>query len=113
MSLYDDANPSTTLNDLGFRDKKTAIDSVKKNQKLYKKQKIPAYSSNKTLPKKYIKNKEDSYKYYRSQTVYRILGLLNRAKSMITRIKNKESIKNIKEAICILEDNLRQVSLVH
>lgn len=107
MNLYNDLNKNTTVKGLGFRNREVALDSIDIVEdyfdKLYKKQKIPGYSSSKTLPRKYIKTKKESKDYYDTQKMYRILGLHNRAKSMIERIKNKESIKNIKEAIKVFK----------
>lgn len=114
MNLYNDLNKQTTVHGLGFKDKAIAVESIKKVEnyfeKLYKKQKIPGYTSKVTLPKRYLNTKQESKKYYRTQMMYRILGLRNRAQSMIERIKNKDSIKNIKEAIIVFNKFLRNIN---
>ena len=93
MNLYTDDNPKTTLKGLGFKNEKTAIETVMKVEKhfeLMKKiQPIPGMTPNNVLPKKQIKNKHDCEIYYERQKMYRILGMSNRAKGMLHRTKNK------------------------
>ena len=97
MNLYNDLNKNTTVKGLGFRNKEVALDSIDIVEdyfdKLYKNKKYQDILVLKLYPEKYIKTKKESKDYYDTQKMYRILGLHNRAKSMIERIKNKESIK--------------------
>jgi hypothetical protein len=106
--LYNDANPKTTIHGLGFRNAKVAKESIKIVREyfnnLYKKQKIPDYSSKYTLPMKYLETKQDALRYYKNQIMYRILGLRNRAKSMLERTTNK---KNMREAISVFDRYLK------
>lgn len=104
MNLYTDDNPITTLQGLGFKDKKKAIHTIKTVEKYFdelkKKQKIPGYTPKNVLPKIKITNKKQCVDYYNKQKMYRILGMLNRAKGMIKRVQNTD---NIKEAILVFE----------
>ena len=106
--LYNDANPKTTVHGLGFRNAKVAKESIRIVREhfnnLYKKQKIPGYSSKHTLPRKYLETKQDAIRYYKNQVIYRILGLRNRAKSMLERTNNK---KNIKDAVDVFDKYLK------
>ena len=63
-------------------------------------QNIPSYTPDNVLPKKYLDTKEGTIKYYKNQKMFRILGMRNRAKGMIRRVKNN---KNFKEAIEIFD----------
>ena len=108
MNLFTDDNPKTTVTNLGFKNKQKALESIHIVEKhfnlLEKKQKIPGYTPKNVLPKKYLETVEESKHYYKVQKKYRILGLLNRAKTMIKKKNiNPESVKNIKEAIKVLE----------
>ena len=112
MNLYTDDNPITTLQGLGFKDKKKAIHTIKTVEKYFnelkKKQKIPGYTPKNVLPKIKITNKKQCVDYYNKQKMYRVLGMLNRAKGMIKRVQNAD---NIKEAILVFEkwmDNYKQ-----
>lgn len=108
MNLFTDDNPKTTVKNLGFKNKEKAIESINIIENhfnlLQKKQKIPGYSPNNLLPKKYIKTKKECNNYYMIQKKYRVLGLLNRAKTIIKKNNNinEKSVKNINEAIKIL-----------
>ena len=104
MNLYTDDNPQTTLSGLGFKNKKKAIETVQKVEKYFEimkqNQVIPGYTPDSVLPKEFISTKNQLNKYYNKQKMYRILGMLNRAKGMINRIQNAD---NIKEAIVVFE----------
>ena len=105
MNLYTDDNPQTTLKGLGYKDKLKALETIVKVEKyfnnMYNLQKIPGYSPDNVLPKQYIENEQECYNYYQKQKMYRILGMLNRARGMINRLKNENSKKNMKEAMDI------------
>lgn len=109
MNLYTDNNPKTTLNGLGFKDKKVALETIniveKYFNKLNKKQKINSWTPKNTLPKKYITSKEDKNNYYNNQKKFRILGMRNRAKGMIKRVNNN---KNLLEAIKVFDKWLKK-----
>jgi hypothetical protein len=101
MELYTDRNPITTLKGLGYKNEKVAKNSIKLIEihfsQLYKKQKLNSWTPFNVKPKKFITNKTQSYKYYQTQKMYRVLGLVNRAKGMVHRIdNNKQMIKSIK-----------------
>tara|TARA_B100000925_G_scaffold291256_1_gene278691 strand:+ start:80 stop:595 length:516 start_codon:yes stop_codon:yes gene_type:complete len=105
MNLYTDDNPETTLKGLGFKNALKALETIriveKYFDKLEKSQKIPGFTPKCVLPKTYINNKIESKKYYQKQKLYRILGMQNRAKGMVNRIKNN---KNILLAIDIFQN---------
>lgn len=108
MNLFTDDNPKTTVTNLGFKNKHKALESIRIVEKhfdsLEKKQKIPGYTPKNVLPKRYLETVEESKRFYKVQKKYRILGLLNRAKTMIKKKNiNPESVKNIKEAIKVLD----------
>lgn len=112
MNLYTDDNPHTTLSGLGFKNKQKAITTIKlveeyfeimKNQQL-----IPGYTPINVLPKEYITSKEESNKYYDKQKMYRILGMSNRAKGMLHRVKYTQ---NLQEAIIVFEKWLHQYKI--
>ena len=104
MDLYTDNNKFTTLKGLGFKNKKVAINTIKKVEfyfnKMKSNQEIPGYTPDNVLPKEYLDNMKDLERYYEKQKMYRILGMSNRAKGMIKRVKNN---KNLKEAIAVFK----------
>ena len=105
MNLYTDDNPKTTLKGLGFKNKEIAIKSIKIVEnyfdQMYARQKIPGITPDNVLPKQMLNSKKDAKKYYQKQKMYRILGMLNRARGMINKIKNK---KYMNQAIIIFEN---------
>ena len=106
MNLYTDDNPKTTLKGLGFKNKDKAIETIYKVEKyfdnLMREQGIPGYTPPNVLPKIYLMNKEESYKYYLKQKMYRILGMMNRAKGMLNKVSDEKK-QNFKEAISVFE----------
>ena len=104
MNLYTDDNPETTIKGLGFKNKNKALETIKTVEKYFdimiKNQVIPSFTPHNVRPKQYINNKKEAEEYYKKQKMYRILGMLNRAKGMINRVKNK---KGIMEAISVFE----------
>ena len=105
MNLYTDDNPETTLKGLGFKNALKALETIriveKYFDKLEKSQNIPGFTPKCVLPKTYINTKLESKKYYQKQKLFRILGMQNRAKGMVKRIKNN---KNILLAIDIFQN---------
>ena len=101
--LFTDNNPETTLKGLGFKNIKKTKESIKKIEEYFitmcKNQKLDKWTSYKTRPKEYIKTKEQKIKYYEKQKMYRILGLLNRAKILYEKYPNPE----LKESIRLLQ----------
>ena len=104
MDLYTDNNKNTTLKGLGYKNKQTAIETIRKVEiyfnYLMSKQKIPGWTPNNVLPKKYLNNKNELERYYEIQKMYRILGMSNRAKGMVNRVKKN---KGLKEAIAVFK----------
>ena len=96
MNLYTDDNPETTIKGLGFKNELKAKETIQIVEyyfnKLEKKQKIPGYSPLNLRPKVYLSNQIENKKYYLKQKMYRVLGMSNRAKGMIHRVKNPEDI---------------------
>ena len=104
MNLYTDDNPETTLKGLGFKNKTIAMETVKKVENYFdamkSKQSVPGLTPSNVRPQEFISNETELDEYYQKQKMYRILGMLNRAKGMIHRVKNTT---NIKQAINIFE----------
>lgn len=97
--LFSNDNPKSTLHGLGFRTKEIAKESIQKIEEYFdnlkKKQKINEYSAEHLLPKVLLKNKKEIKEYYLKQKMYRILGLLNRAKVIYKIYPNNELKKSI------------------
>ena len=98
MQLYTNNNPKTTIKGLGFKNKKTAIETIKIVEEVFNNmmmnQKIPGYSSKNTLPRKFLHNQKENKLYYKNQKIFRILGMNNRAKGMVNKVKNNKDIKD-------------------
>ena len=97
--LYTDNNPKTTLKGLGFKNKKIAKETIQKVEEYFDNmiriqlKTIPSYTPDNVLPKKYLTSKDETMKYYRNQKMYRILGMRNRAKGMLHRVKDNKDFK--------------------
>ena len=97
--LYTDDNPKTTLKGLGFKNKNIAKSTIQKVEEYFNNmiriqlQTIPSYTPDNVLPKKYLASKDETIKYYRNQKMYRILGMRNRAKGMLHRVKDNKDFK--------------------
>ncbi len=98
MQLYTNNNPKTTIKGLGFKNKKTAIETIKIVEEVFNNmmmnQKIPGYSPKNTLPRKFLHNQKENKLYYKNQKIFRILGMNNRAKGMVNKVKNNKDIKD-------------------
>ena len=107
MNLYTDDNPKTTLRGLGFKNKKKAEQTILKVENyfdmMHKNQQIPGWTPDNVLPKKYLKSESESFQYYLKQKMYRILGMSNRAKGMLNKIKDIKKTQNFKDAINVFE----------
>ena len=112
MNLYTDDNAQTTLSGLGFKNNKKAIETIQKVEKYFdmmnKNQVIPGYTPDSVLPKEIIFNTKQSNQYYNRQKMYRILGMSNRAKGMIHRVKTPQ---NLIDAILVFEKWLQNYKL--
>ena len=75
MQLYTNDNPKTTIKGLGFKNKKTAIETIKIVEEVFN-------------------------NMMKNQKIFRILGMRNRAKGMLNRVKNN---KDLCEAIKIFD----------
>jgi len=99
MNLFTDDNPKTTIKGLGFKDIITTKKSIKiinhHFDELKVKQKINSYTPKNLLPKQFITNKKEIIIFYNKQKMYRILGLLNRAKVLYKIYPNSELKKSI------------------
>jgi len=97
--LFTDNNPETTLKGLGFKNIQKTKESIIKIEnyfnKLCKEQKLNSWTSYKTRPKEYITSNKQKIKYFQKQKMYRILGLLNRAKTIYLKYPNPELKKSI------------------
>jgi hypothetical protein len=98
--LFTDDNPETTVKGLKFKtldDTKQSIQFIEFyfNQ-LRRNQKENESTPDNVLPKKILKTKNEIITYYEQQKMYRIIGLLNRAKSIYKKYPNDELEKSIK-----------------
>lgn len=104
MNLYTDDNPETTLKGLGFKNKIIALETIIKVENhfdmMQTSQNVPGITPNNVKPREFINNESELKQYYQKQKMYRILGMLNRAKGMIHRVKDAS---NIKQAIDVFE----------
>jgi len=102
-NLFTNDNPETTIKGLSFKTKKDTIMSIHKIESIFnnlkKHQKINQYSPPNLKPITYFDTKKSIEKYYLKQKMYRILGLLNRAKVIYKRYPNNE----LKGSISILQ----------
>jgi hypothetical protein len=93
--LFSDDNPETTLKGLGYKDRKTAIHSIKKIEETFSRmrneQKVNTYSPNNLRPRAFLDSKKAIERYYLKQKMYRILALLNRLK--VTKKPNTEAME--------------------
>ena len=109
MDLYTDNNKKTTLKGLGYKNRQIALETIRKVEIYFNymkgQQKIPGWTPNNVLPKKYLSNKNELERYYEIQKMYRILGMSNRAKGMVNRVKKN---KGLKEAIAVFKIWLEQ-----
>jgi len=109
MNLYTDDNPHTTIKGLGFKNAEKAISTISIVENHFdqalKRQKIPGYTPDNLLPKKYINNKKDAILYYKRQKYFRIIGMRNRAKGMIKKTKKPEDLIN---AILIFDEWIKK-----
>lgn len=104
MDLYTDNNKKTTLKGLGYKNRQTALETIRKVEIYFNymkgQQKLPGWTPYNVLPKKYLSNKNESDRYYEIQKMYRILGMSNRAKGMVNRVKKN---KGLKDAISVFK----------
>lgn len=106
-NLFTDDNPKTTLKGLGFKTPEISKQSIKLVEEYFnsrlKKQKIPGTPKN-LLPTQRLNDREESIRYFANQKMTRILGLANRAKSVIKNTNNKIKQENLQASIDILEN---------
>jgi hypothetical protein len=98
--LFTDDNKETTLHGLGFSTLDKTKKSIRKIERYYdemkENQKVNKYSPKNVRPRVYFMRKEEIEKFYLIQKMYRVLGLLNRAKTIFQRYPNIELEKSIK-----------------
>lgn len=116
MNLYTDDNPQTTLKGLGFKNKLKALQTIIRVEsyfdKMYKSQVVPGWTPYNVLPRTYIETDQEAFKYYQKQKMYRILGMHNRAKGMINRIKDKEKKSDMFQAMIVFKKWMTQYKSV-
>jgi hypothetical protein len=99
-TLFTDDNPKTTLHGLSFKNVINTKKSIKNIDQYFNKikneQKINDYSPKNLLPKMFLQTIKEINSYYKKQKLYRILGLLNRAKVIYKRYPNNELYMSIK-----------------
>ena len=109
--LFTDDHPETTLHHLGFSDPDKTNWSIQRIETYFdsrfKHQIIPGEPFQ-LRPKKLLETKEDALQYFKNQKMTRVLGLLNRAKSIVKRTKDKDKYNNIKQSIHILQHWVNQ-----
>jgi hypothetical protein len=101
--LFTDDNPETTLKGLGFKTREKTIKSIKLIEdtfsNLKKNQQINTCSPLNLRPRYILDSQRAIEKFYLQQKMYRVLGLLNRAKTIYSRYPKdtlKESIQILK-----------------
>ena len=103
LHLFTNDNPETTLKGLGFKNKEIAIQSIIKIESTFSilrdKQKINTCSPKNLRPRYFLDSEKIIDKFYLQQKMYRVLGLLNRAKIVSHRYPKND----ILEAIEILQ----------
>jgi hypothetical protein len=108
LNLFTDDNPETTLHGLGFKNQETAVNSLERIEthfnNLRSQQSVPGDSPINLRPRQYLSTKKDVYVFYQRQKMTRVIGLLNRAKSLIKRTRRAKKIHDFQQAIYILED---------
>jgi len=96
--LFTDDNKETTLHGLGFSTLEKSKNSIRKIETYYntlkKNQQINKYSPKNLRPRVYLDSKQHIEKFYMHQKMYRVLGLLNRAKTIHQRYPNPELEKS-------------------
>ena len=104
LHLFTNDNPETTLKGLGFKNKEKALESIALIEitfsKLRDEQILNTCSPLNLRPRYLLDSKEAIEKFYLQQKMYRVLGLLNRAKI----IYNKYPKESLLEAISVLEE---------
>jgi plasmid stabilization system protein ParE len=107
LNLFTDDNPETTLHGLGFKNKETAVRSIKRIEthfnKLRDQQQIPGNSPHNLRPRTFLSDNKNRYRFYQRQKMTRVIGLLNRAKSLVKRTHRPQKIKEFNQAIEVLE----------
>lgn len=106
MNLFTDDNPETTLHGLGFKNRMVALKSIDMieehfNQKFLE-QKIPGMSPNNLRPQTYLADSHAALIFYQRQKMTRVIGLLNRAKSLVKRTRRPQKKKDFSQAIQVL-----------
>lgn len=107
MNLFTNDNPETTIKGLGFKTPQITKLSIKKINRYMdircEYQQIPGYPIQ-LLPHTYLNTKKEAKHYYRNQKMTRVLGLLNRATSVIKRTKDIIKRGEIEKSIEILRN---------
>ena len=102
--LFTDDNPETTLRGLGFKTPQKTLESIERIEAYFdlleSNQIIGDWTPSNVRPHEFIQTLEQCQRYYKKQKMYRVLGLLNRAKVIYRRTGNP----NIGASIEILED---------
>lgn len=97
--LFTDDNPETTLKGLGFKTPEKTIESIEKIEEYFnnleKNQPLNSYTPNNVRPKQYLQTKSEIHYYYCKQKMYRILGLLNRAKVVYKKTGSDKILASI------------------
>lgn len=105
--LFTDDNPETTLGGLGFKTPQKTMESIQKIEEYFnhleQEQSIGNWTPPNVRPREFIDSIAKRHQYYRKQKMYRVLGLLNRAKVIYARSGGD----NILASIQILEEWMR------
>lgn len=98
-NLFTDDNPETTLEGLGFSTAEKTLASIDKIEtyfdSLAKEQPVMAWTSPKTRPRRFLRTPQEISRYYSQQKMYRVLGLLNRAKTVFRKTGKPEMAVSI------------------
>ena len=105
--LFTDDNPETTLKGLGFKTPQKTMESIQKIEEYFnhleQEQPIGGWTPPIVRPREFIDSVAKRHQYYRKQKMYRVLGLLNRARVIYARTGSLD----ISASIEILEEWMR------
>lgn len=99
LQLFTNNNPETTIKGLKFKNKELALESIEKIELIFTtlqhQQRINTSSPTWLRPRYFLHSQEIIEKFYLQQKMYRVLGLLNRAKSVYNRTLKKNILQSI------------------
>lgn len=109
MNLYTDDHPVTTIKGLGYKNATVAQQTIRRVEHAFatlrRKQLVPGWTPRTVRPHVYLRTKKATSRYYNHQMTYRILGMRNRAKGMLHRVRDASDLQ---AAIAVFDKWLRR-----